>query len=535
MTVNIDVADNVHSQVSRTWAALRDGQDSRWPRVVARGNSLAQIVREGRNNDEVGLIEWEVNPLWTEVSRHCQFFAQTANGTADRHPPKDVVRALHQTPARLLEGVKVVDRVVTAPFVAEDKKGRRRIVTEEGYDEGSRTYLILPDSLKDLQVPDEVTLWQEVEEADHTLRKLFADFGFRDAASQANAYALMFLPFVRECVDNTPMHGIFASSPGTGKSTLATACLSPFVGQENLAVVTEGRDDEEWRKRITAFLREGSPAILIDNVSARFDSPALAAALTTGKWKDRILGKSETVNLDVRSAWVMTANNPELSDEQARRLVPIWLDAGRVRPSERPRTAFQHPDLYEWMAAHRRDLVEAALVIIRHWLDGPYVPAKEAGQSRDIVRKREVYGDEGWGPVLGNKTFGSYEKYARVMGGLLMALDPKILGPAFLSNRSAVAADSSEDVTELAEFLAAWHGHVGSEPLRFGQVLDLCQQINGPLREALPDALHGRTGDKLSAGMRPYLTKHKEQFAEGFILKNRRSPRPRVWWVERVD
>ena len=109
--------------------------------------------------------------------------------------------------------------------------------------------------------------------------------------------------------------------------------------------MTEGRDEEEWRKRITAKLR-GSPAlILIDNLRHELNSGTVAAAITSVAWEDRILGKSETVRLPVRNTWVATGNNPALSDEIARRTVRIRLDAKIDKPWLREPTAFRHPNL----------------------------------------------------------------------------------------------------------------------------------------------------------------------------------------------
>src|SRR3712207_8294493 len=58
---------------------------------------------------------------------------------------------------------------------------------------------------------------------------------------------------------------------------------------------TEGRDEDEWRKRITAKLATGSPVLLIDNLRRPLDSAAVAAAITATRWEDRLLGVSQIV------------------------------------------------------------------------------------------------------------------------------------------------------------------------------------------------------------------------------------------------
>ncbi len=87
--------------------------------------------------------------------------------------------------------------------------------------------------------------------------------------------------------------------PGTGASLLADVLTFPATGRPP-AVMTEGRDEDEWRKRLTARLRGGATAVLIDNLRHRLETANLAAALTSTRWEDRLLGTSDTVRLPVR-------------------------------------------------------------------------------------------------------------------------------------------------------------------------------------------------------------------------------------------
>ena len=109
------------------------------------------------------------------------------------------------------------------------------------------------------------------------------------------------------------------------------------------SVMVEGSDDEEWRKRLTAKLRQIPSLVLIDNLRRPLDSAALAAALTAPFWEDRVLGVSEITRLPIRCIWVATGNNPEFSGEMARRLVRIRLDARIDQPWRR--SGFRHPNL----------------------------------------------------------------------------------------------------------------------------------------------------------------------------------------------
>ena len=150
-------------------------------------------------------------------------------------------------------------------------------------------------------------------------------------------------PIVRELIDGpTPLFAMDAPTPGTGKGLLAETIGTLVIGTAP-AVMSELRNDEELRKRITSVLLAGSPVILFDNVSRRLASGVLAAALTAPIWSDRRLGRNETVTVPNRAVWMATGNNLDLSSEIARRTVWIRIDPRMDRPWER--TGFRHPRL----------------------------------------------------------------------------------------------------------------------------------------------------------------------------------------------
>ena len=81
-------------------------------------------------------------------------------------------------------------------------------------------------------------------------------------------------------------------SPGTGATLLIEALAFVCTGRKR-DVMTEGRDEDQWRKRITAKLAAGPAFVLIDNLRRPLDSAALSAAITASSWGDRKLGQSE--------------------------------------------------------------------------------------------------------------------------------------------------------------------------------------------------------------------------------------------------
>lgn len=109
---------------------------------------------------------------------------------------------------------------------------------------------------------------------------LLGDFPFVGAPEMAHCVALLLLGFVRSMIDGpTPLHLIEKPTPGTG-ATLMVDSISTILTGSGVSVMTEGRDDDEWRKRVTAKLRQVPSILLIDNLRSKLDSSAVAAALT---------------------------------------------------------------------------------------------------------------------------------------------------------------------------------------------------------------------------------------------------------------
>ena len=168
------------------------------------------------------------------------------------------------------------------------------------------------------------------------------------------------------------------------------------------------KDESEWRRTLTAEFMAGSQQIHLNNANT-LDSSALAAALTSIDWTDRVVGSSRQARPPITCRWVATGNNPRLSKEIARRAVPIRLDAGIERPADRN---FEVPDLLKLVLTNRAKYVRHVLIIVQAWI--------AAGRPN------------------GSATFGSFVEYASVLGGILenagRVLDSGVFD-GFISNR----------------------------------------------------------------------------------------------------
>ncbi|MBA3009522.1 MAG: toprim domain-containing protein [Proteobacteria bacterium] len=312
-----------------------------------------------------------------------------------------------------------------------------------GYSEESQYILVVSPGIGMPCIVDDPTA-EDIKQARLLIYEFVADFPFTSAAEKAHAIALMILPFVREMIDGqVPLHLVEASTPGTGKTKLVTVLTYIFLGQI-VSTMTEGRNDDEWRKKLTAKLKSNPAVIFIDNVRYEIDSAPLAAVLTSGKWEDRILGKTEIINLLVNCLFIATGNNPSMSSEIARRTIRIRLDARLDRPWERGAEYFKHPDLMGWTKKHRGELIGAVLTLAQAWIS--------AGR-----------------PAVKGKRLGGFEAWSDVLGGIL-----SVAGiPGFLENLNDFYEDSDSEGSVLRSLISAWYRTFGGAEIGVSDIFHI--------------------------------------------------------------
>jgi hypothetical protein len=357
-------------------------------------------------------------------------------------PPTLLLKTLMATPD---PGLPVLAGIVTAPVFGRGGS----LLTEPGYHPGARLlYQPIPGFVLP-PVPERPTAQETAEAKRLLLDDLLGEFPFVSPAERAHAVALLLLGFVRAMIDGpTPLHLIEKPTAGTGATLMVDAVTTILTGSP-ATVMTESDNDEEWRKRITAKLRQIPSIILIDNLKLRLNSPAFAAALTAPYWEDRILGVSETARLPIRCVWIATGNNPEFSNEMARRIVRVRLDAHMDQPWRRE--GFRHPDLMEWVRANRPRLVAACLTLVRAWIAA--------------------------GRPFGARTIGSFEGWARIMGGILQAVGIE----GFLDNLDDLMDASDAEGATWRAFVAAWWERFGTAEVGTGDLYDLALVCEPPL------------------------------------------------------
>jgi len=117
-------------------------------------------------------------------------------------------------------------------------------------------------------------------------------------------------------------------------SELAT-CLALLAGEPSPSMIPPADTEEEWRKRITAFLRHGDRVMVLDNLVRNFSTATLCALLTAERFRDRVLGSSTTVEFPVSALVLASGNNVSLVGDLNRRFMVSRIDPQIERPYSR--------------------------------------------------------------------------------------------------------------------------------------------------------------------------------------------------------
>lgn len=426
--------------------------------LAARNDPPEIFVRAGRlvrvREDENGIPEiqaMEDSHIKGRLARVANFVRTTEKGETKVIPPDWLVKDVGQLP---WWPFPALEAVVEAPIMRPDGT----IFDTPGYDPATRLYYRPGDRLSVPEIPATPTP-TDTQAAISLLDEAVGEFPYEDGASAANTLALLLTPLVRQAVEGpVPLALIDKPQAGTGGSLLA----------ETIAVISSGhtaemlgapRDEEEWRKQITAKLSTGATMITVDNVEGALYAPSLARALTARTWTDRVLGRSETVTVSQRATWIATGNNIQLRGDLPRRCYWIRLDARESRPWQREN--FKHPDLLGWVTKNRGRLIHALLTLARAWF------AAGKPKAPDLPR------------------LGSFEAWAETVGGMVAFAGI----PDFLGNLAELYDKADAGGAEWEAFLQTWWEELNAD--KPTTTADLTKVIadNDTLRAALPGDL----------------------------------------------
>ena len=435
-------------------AALQNANDP--PRLFVRSGNIVHVVCDEAGRQSISDASEAF--LRGRMTRSADFRRLVHDKNRNpqypaTNPPIDVVRdVLALAPTNW--GFPALESVTESPLLRPDGS----VLSTPGYDSMTRVYYAPSPSLRFPEMAAEPSA-REVDEARVLLDEAMEGFPFVDAASRANAYAMLLTPIIRRAISgNVPVALVDAPQAGTGKSLLAEIVALVHTGSDAAMQPSPARGDEsEWRKMLGAVLSNGNALVIFDNVDHRLHSASLALAVTASTWTDRILGLSKTITLPVRCTWIVTGNNLQLSGDLPRRCYWIRLDAGTSQPWQR--SGFRHPNLKQWVKQNRGRILAALLTIARAW----FVAGK---------------------PEAATPNLGSFESWAATVGGILSHAG--IAG--FLNNLDSLYQESDPSQLQWEGFLQSLLGVFGKDSFTIKELVEL-MPTRLELSQVVPDEL----------------------------------------------
>lgn len=483
----------------------RDLIDAAWAAIDA-SNAPPRLFDRGGAPSRLRIVEGTCTAEPVTVSSMKENIARSADWFKVRHyrgeefldpapPPRDLASMMLATPSSR-NPLPKLRRIVQTPVFSD----KFQLISTPGYSTAEELwyephcYLKVPNI--DTVRPAEVAWAKRI-----ILKEVLGDFPFASDSDRAHAVGLLMLSFVRDMIKGaTPMHGLEASCPGTGKN-LYCDCVSIVSFGSPCAGLTVGRDDLELTRTLTSAFVAGREMIMFDNVE-ELNSGTLAAAITLGIWTDRLLGTSKMVALPVRPIWMLTGNNPVLSKELQRRYLRIRLVAQQECPWDRPPSSFRHQNLQKWVREHRSEIVTAILIIVRTWI--------LAGQPQ------------------ASKSLGGFEEWSAVIGGILETVGID----GFLQNSAEqyeIGDDEGFSWKQLFDFW--WSAHADNwTPFK-----DIFSMVVA--NSLLTDVLGEKSEKSKQSKLGKALTKKRDGIVAGYQLERRTdsSTKSREYRIRKTD
>jgi len=269
------------------------------------------------------------------------------------------------------------------------------------------------------------------------LRGLMSGFPFETEVDEAVALAMMITAVQRPALETAPLFAISATTPGTGKTQLATGIASLARG-ENVAVHGFKDNEQETAKMLMSALLQGSPNIVIDNVKLGIGlgGDALCAVLSSPAYIDRELGFSRTRTVSTRTLVAATGNNLKLASDITRRALMITLDAR----CEQPELRKFDKNFVQICREQRPAIVKSILTIL-----SAYHTAERQNVGNVRMGTFEMFSDEVCRPLV------------------WLGMPDPVLGQA--------KADVDEGVAGLGELLHIWRWEIGENRVTTADIL----------------------------------------------------------------
>lgn len=344
-------------------------------------------------------------------------------------PPAKNVQTLLR--AQSFDHLPVLTGLARQPYFRETDG---ELVTAPGYDESSGRFAAFDANEFVMPAPTEDAARTALAE----LVGLLDEFRFASEEDRSAALCAMLTAAVRPSLPVAPAFNITASTPGSGKSYLASTIM-PFAGPGPAFKTSYPVTAEEATKSMLSIFLAAPAGVLFDDMQTQWVAHgAINRALTSDTITDRVLGVSRTVTVGTRSFIMGTGNNIAPVRDMTRRVLTIRLHHKSAIPAleryvGRPAEAVR---------GDRGKYVVAALTIIAAW--------KAAGSPMTDAPSIASYG-----------TWSDHCRQPLLWLGLP---DPAT------SLIDQLKHDPDQD--DLERFLKAWHAAIGDMPVTLRRLID---------------------------------------------------------------
>jgi putative DNA primase/helicase len=467
-------------------------------RVVTMRSKSIQASEE----QSVGLKEISSAYFLDLLNRRLTFVELSPNGefVAIDPPSKIVTRYMTRSGHWKLH---TLTGIVYAPTLRSDGS----VLEQPGYDEESGVYY---DNVGNRFPPLEKNPTKE--EALTALKRLripFQDFPFVAEEDESVVLAAILTTLIRQSLRTAPLFAFNAPVAASGKTLLANV-ISIIATGKRAVTAPQGIDREEERKHLFATLLQGKPIVLIDNVERPISSPILCNILTApGMYKDRILGRSEMVEVPTNVTFLVTGNNLSFEGDITRRVLLCTIDPQCENPEARD--GFEIDDLESYIIRFRARYIRAGLTILKAYVN--------AGK-----------------PIQDIPQYGGFEDWSDWVRSALVWLgcaDPNV-------TRKKVEADDVSKIN-MSRIIALWRSIYGDEPVKVMEIVNAGNTAierkdttskEYELAQVILEVTHGK-GRLESDPIGKWLRRNKNKIRDGYkIVTNPDSAnRNRMEWI----
>jgi hypothetical protein len=462
--------------------------------VYQRGPMLVRVVRRmdpssgdiRRANGSLGIVPYDVPTMRLQLNERI-LFNRYDKRSQEWHPadcPKEVAEALNSA-IGAWPSIPPLLGIVEAPTLRSDGS----VLEQPGYDRSTGLYLDTGDTCFP-KVPDQPTKDDALAALD-VISGIVSGFPFATEADRAVAISMILTTLVRRTLRAAPMFVLTAPKMASGKTLLATLPCYIATGRPP-AMMSQAEDAESERKRVLAILMEGDTLAVIDNVERPLGSDTLCSVLTEPSFRDRILGKTQTITVPTCATWVATGNNLTVVGDLTTRVLTCRIDPQVERPEEREFKV----NLHEVVPARRGELAAAALTVIRAYL--------AAGSPKQDL------------PTFGR--FEAWQAWCRFPLIWLGLADPCA---------TRAAAEARDPVREkLSNLSGAWFEQFGHDEKTLAEAI---KEANADLR----DAMSVVAGDRDDINLRKlgwFIAKHEGRIEDGRRFEKGEPRRSGLLW-----